>query len=59
MTGPNYGLFTFVPERISGATVEILPLSEEDNWYVNPKKLSKRIIRNFCVQKNSKNLTDT
>lgn len=43
MTGPNYGLFTFVPERISGATVEILPLSEEDDWYVNPQKLSKRI----------------
>ena len=43
MTGPNYGLFTFVPERTSGATVEILPLSEEDNWYVNPQKLSKRI----------------
>ena len=43
MTGPNYGLFTFVPERISGATVEILPLSEDDNWYVNPQKLSKRI----------------
>ena len=43
MTGPNYGLFTFVPERISGATVEILPLSEEDDWYVNPKKLSARI----------------
>jgi len=43
MTGPNYGLFTFVPERMSGAIVEILPLSEEDNWYVNPQKLSKRI----------------
>ena len=43
MTGPNYGLFTFVPERISGAAVEILPLSEDDNWYVNPLKLSKRI----------------
>ncbi len=43
MTGPNYGLFTFVPERISGATVEILPLSKEDNWYVNPQKLSQRI----------------
>lgn len=43
MTGPNYGLFTFVPERTSGATVEILPLSEEDNWYVNPQKLSNRI----------------
>jgi len=43
MTGPNYGLFTFVPERAAGATVEILPLSEEDNWYVNPSKLSNRI----------------
>lgn len=43
MTGPNYGLFTFVPERIAGATVEILPLSEEDNWYVNKEKLANRI----------------
>ena len=43
MTGPNYGLFTFVPERTSGATVEILPLSEEDDWYVNPEKLENRI----------------
>ncbi len=43
MTGPNYGLFALVPERISGATVEILPLSEENNWYVNPQKLSLKI----------------
>lgn len=43
MTGPNYGLFTFVPERAAGATVEILPLSEDDNWYVNPEKLAIRI----------------
>ena len=43
MTGPNYGLFTFTPERSAGATVEILPLSIEDNWYVNPEKLSLRI----------------
>lgn len=43
MTGPNYGLFTFAPERTSGATVEILPLSEDDNWYVNPEKLVVRI----------------
>ncbi len=43
MTGPNYGLFTFTPERSVGATVEILPLSEEDDWYVNPQKLSQRI----------------
>ncbi len=43
MTGPNYGLFTFVPERISGANVRILPLSEEDEWFVNPQKLSNKI----------------
>lgn len=43
MTGPNYGLFTFVPERSIGATVEILPLSESDDWFVNPKKLADRI----------------
>lgn len=43
MTGPNYGLFTFVPERSAGATVEILPLSEKDDWYVNKEKLSKKI----------------
>lgn len=43
MTGPNYGLFTFTPERSAGATVEILPLSKDDNWYVNPEKLSHRI----------------
>ncbi|MEG0826482.1 MAG: pyridoxal phosphate-dependent aminotransferase, partial [Bacilli bacterium] len=43
MTGPNYGLFTFVPERQSNATIEILPLSLEDNWYVNPKKLAAKI----------------
>lgn len=43
MSGPNYGLFTFVPERSAGATVEVLPLSKEDDWYVNPEKLAKRI----------------
>lgn len=53
MTGPNYGLFTFVPERAVGATVEILPLSEDDNWYVNPDKLAARIdeINNNLRQK--------
>ena len=43
MTGPNYGLFTFIPERVAGATVEVLPLSEKDDWYVNPDKLANRI----------------
>lgn len=40
--GPNYGLFTIRAER-AGAEVEILPLSEEDNWLVNPEKLAKKI----------------
>lgn len=43
MTGPNYGLFTFAPERSAGARVEILPLSKEDDWYVNPENLANRI----------------
>ena len=43
MTGPNYGLFTFIPERAANAVVEILPLSEEDDWYVNSQKLSDKI----------------
>lgn len=40
--GPNYGLFTIRAER-AGAEVEILPLSEEDNWLVNPQKLAEKI----------------
>lgn len=40
--GPNYGLFTIRVER-AGAEVEILPLSSEDDWLVNPDKLAHRI----------------
>lgn len=40
--GPNYGLFTIRAER-AGAEVEVLPLSEEDNWLVNPTKLAELI----------------
>lgn len=40
--GPNYGLFTIRAER-AGAEVEVLPLSEEDNWLVNPEKLAAKI----------------
>ncbi|MFA5696484.1 MAG: pyridoxal phosphate-dependent aminotransferase [Bacilli bacterium] len=43
MTGPNYGLFTFVPERSNNMNIEILPLSEDDDWYVNADKLDLRI----------------
>lgn len=42
MTGPNYGLFGFKPERIN-ARVEIIPLEYEDNYLVNPKKLEFKI----------------
>ncbi|MCH5167652.1 MAG: aminotransferase class I/II-fold pyridoxal phosphate-dependent enzyme [Erysipelotrichales bacterium] len=40
--GPNYGLFTIRAER-AGAEVEILPLSKEDKWLVNPEKLAAKI----------------
>lgn len=40
--GPNYGLFTIRAER-AGAEVEVLPLSAEDNWLVNPEKLAELI----------------
>lgn len=42
VTGPNYGLFTIRAER-SGAEVEVLPLSKEDHWLVNPKRLANKI----------------
>ncbi|MCM1371061.1 MAG: pyridoxal phosphate-dependent aminotransferase [Clostridium sp.] len=42
MTGPNYGLFAVEPEKLN-ARVEILDLSPEDDWYVNPDKLAKKI----------------
>lgn len=42
ITGPNYGLFTFEPERLNGR-VEIINLEEDDDWYIDPKKLAKKI----------------
>lgn len=42
LTGPNYGLFAIISE-LTSAHVEILDLEEDDDWYVNPSKLSKRI----------------
>lgn len=42
VTGPNYGLFTIRAER-AGAEVEILPLSKEDHFLVNPEKLANKI----------------
>lgn len=42
VTGPNYGLFTIRAER-NGAEVEVLPLRQEDDWLVNPKRLAEKI----------------
>lgn len=42
VTGPNYGLFTIRAER-AGAEVEVLPLTKEDHWLVNPEKLANKI----------------
>lgn len=41
-TAPNYGLFSFIPER-KGGRVKLLNLHLEDNWKINPKKLKARI----------------
>lgn len=42
VTGPNYGLFTIRIER-AGAEVEVLELTKEDNFLVNPQKLADKI----------------
>lgn len=42
VTGPNYGFFALGPERLN-ARVEVLNLTEEDNWYVNKEALANRI----------------
>ena len=39
---PNYGLFSFIPERV-GAEVKFIDLSPEDGWLINPGKLAKML----------------
>ena len=41
-TAPNYGLFTFKPERLNVNTL-VVPLLEEDNYLINPKMLERKI----------------
>lgn len=41
-TGPTYGLFTYIPERL-GAISRIMPLAEADSWFVNPRTLEEYI----------------
>lgn len=49
MTAPNYGLFSFMPER-NGARVEVVHLKEENDWLLNPDDLAKKIdiLNNKC-----------
>jgi len=42
MTAPNYGLFTFMPER-NNLRVEVIDLRKEDDYIINPSILEKRI----------------
>lgn len=42
MTAPNYGLFTFMPER-DNLRVEVVELRAEDNFQINPDILERRI----------------
>lgn len=43
MTSPNYGLFTFMPERMN-INVELITLEKEDDYKINPQKLKNKII---------------
>jgi aspartate/methionine/tyrosine aminotransferase len=38
MTAPNYGLFSFIPERVGGR-VRFIQLSSKDNWRINAQEL--------------------
>ncbi len=42
MTAPNYGLFSFIPERCGGK-VRLLKLEENNDWKIDPKNLKKLI----------------
>lgn len=42
VTGPNYGLFAIEPEKMN-IRVEVLDLRPEDDWFVNPTLLQKKI----------------
>ena len=42
MTGPNYGLFAFMPERLD-VSVEVINLDSKDDYKINPDKLNNKI----------------
>ncbi len=43
MTAPNYGLFAFIPERVGGK-VKLLPLTNINDWRIDPQDLKKLIV---------------
>lgn len=43
MTAPNYGLFSFIPERVGGR-VHLLELKEVNGWKINPIDLKRSIL---------------
>lgn len=43
MTAPNYGLFSFIPERVGGR-VRLLQLKEADGWKINSADLKRSIL---------------
>ena len=44
MTAPNYGLFSFKPERLD-IDVEIIELKSENNYFIDPNDLENIIIK--------------
>ena len=44
MTAPNYGLFSFKPERLD-IDVELIPLKEENDYLIDPNDLENIIIK--------------
>lgn len=55
MTGPNYGLFAFMPER-ENIGVEVINLDKDNNYIIDPDKLNNKIIEiNEKLKKKYKN----
>lgn len=50
MTAPNYGLFSFKPERFN-VDVKVIPLKEENNYLIDPDELEKIVIETNEVLK--------
>ena len=50
MTAPNYGLFSFKPERLD-IDVEIIELKSENNYFIDPNDLENIIIKTNNITK--------